>query len=528
MDLNTASSSPNPQARAIRRAGVAVAVAVAAAILGGFCTVAQAQSRTPTEGSHSQPAAASLPDLGSGANTILTRADERQIGRLMLRNLREENAVLDDVESSEYLQSLGSRIGAAAQDGEQQITMFVVRDPTVNAFAIPGGYIGVNTGLILLTSSESQLAGVVAHETGHVMQRHIVRAVEAQAHNSITSIAAMLGAVLIGAVTHSTDAIPGLIAMSQGAAMQQQINFTRMEEQEADRVGIGYLAAAGYDPTGMASFFAAMMRDRGAIDDFVPALLLSHPVDSARIAEARARLASLPTYARRPDSPNYLLARERIRMLMSPQDTDLRRYYEKMLVNDPGSLALKYGAALAEVKAGTPARAVEILKPLVVAHPELPLLQSELAQAQLAAGQGDEAVNTFEHGLQLAPRNVPLTVRYAQALLDLDKPKKAHTLLLDLFNVVAPAPEQIKLIALAASSAGDTGDAYYYMSEYDISNGDLMLATTQLDLAIAAPGLTEVQRKRFIARRDEIRNALREQRGDRGGGDHGNRGPPPG
>ncbi len=288
--------------------------------------------------------------------------------------------------------------------------MFVVRDPTINAFATPGGFIGVNTGLIMLTNNESELAGVVAHETGHVMQRHIARAVEAQGRNSITSIA--------GHARRSADRrdnrqprmrYPGLIAMSQGAAMQQQINFTRMEEQEADRVGIGYLAAAGYDPNGMANFFGVMMHERGAAEDFLPALLLDHPVDSARIAEARARIASLPTYARRPDSPNYQLARERIRVLLSPPDTDLRRYYEKMLANDPGSVSLAYGAAMTEVKAGTPDKAIEILKPLVAAHPELPLLQSELAQAQLAAGKGDDAVSTFERGLQLAPRNVPLT-----------------------------------------------------------------------------------------------------------------------
>jgi beta-barrel assembly-enhancing protease len=504
------------------RAGRVVAAVIAVA-LGSSCAIAQAQEAKGATAGTRQPAAASLPDLGSGANTILTRADERQIGRLMLRNLREENALLDDVETSEYLQSLGSRIGAAAQDGEQQITMFVVRDPMIQAFATPGGFIGVYTGLIMLTNSESELAGVVAHETGHVMQRHIARAVEAQGHNSITSIAAVLGAVLIGAITGSGDAIPGLIAMSQGAAMQQQINFTRMEEQEADRVGIGYLAAAGYDPNGMANFFGVMMHERGAAEDFLPALLMDHPVDSARIAEARARVATLPTYARRPDSPNYQLARERIRVLLSPPTTDLRRYYEKLRANDPGSVSLAYGAAMTEVKAGTPDKAIEILKPLVAAHLELPLLQSELAQAQLAAGKGDDAVSTFERGLQLAPRNVPLSVRYAEALLDLGKPKKAHMLLLDLFNTVAPTPEQIKLIALAASAAGDIGDAYYYMSEYHISNGNLMLATTQLDLAIAAPRLTEVQRKRFIARREEIRNALREQRGDRG-----SHGPPPG
>jgi predicted Zn-dependent protease len=166
-------------------------LAAAVLALGSVSSMADAQGAGSAAGSH-QPASASLPDLGSGANTILTHADERQIGRIMLRNLREENAVLEDVETTEYLQSLGSRIGAAAQEGETQITMFVVRDPAINAFATPGGFIGVNTGLILMTSTESELAGVVAHETGHAVQRHIVRAVEAQGKNSLTSIAAVL------------------------------------------------------------------------------------------------------------------------------------------------------------------------------------------------------------------------------------------------------------------------------------------------------------------------------------------------
>jgi predicted Zn-dependent protease len=115
----------------------------------------------------------------------------------------------------------------------------------------------------------------------------------------------------------------------------------------------------------------------------------------------------------------------------------------------------------------------------------------------------------------VSPRNLPLTVRYSETLLNMGEAKKAHQLLLDLFNNVTPTPEQIRLIALAASAAGDTGDAYFYMGELHIANGDLMLATTQLDMALAAPSLTEVQRKRFLARRDEIRGYLREQRGDR-------------
>jgi beta-barrel assembly-enhancing protease len=486
------------------------AVHMLAQAQGGPVTVPAPAARNST-----QPASASLPDLGSSADNIISRADERQIGRLMVRNLRDEDLVLEDPESTEYIQALGSRIGAAVQDGDQQLTLFMLRDQSVNASALPGGFIVVNAGLVLLTGTESELAGVVAHEVGHVMQRHIVRAVEAQGRNSLTNIAAVLGAVLIGALSGSPEVAPGLIALAQGAAMQQQINFTRMEEHEADRVGIGYLAAAGFDPNGMAGAFAMMMRQRGSVEDYVPALLLTHPVDTVRVAEARARVASLPSYPRRPDSPNYSMVRERLRVLTSSADTDLRRNYERLRGNDPGNLSLAYAQALAEMKSGTASNAVRILQPLVSAHPELPLLQTALGQAQLADGDGEAAIATYERGLEIAPRNVPLTVRYAEALIDLGKPKKAHMVLLDLFNNVMPTPEQIKLTALAASAAGDTGDAYYYMSEFNLANGDLMLATTQLDLALAAPRLTEVQRKRFIARREEIRAAVREQRGER-------------
>jgi len=462
------------------------------------------------------PSATSLPDLGSTADSVLSRADEYQIGRMMVRNLREENAILEDPETAEYLQSVGDRIGAEAQDGKARLTFFAVRDQSINAFALPGGFIGVNTGLILLSNTESELAGVMAHEIGHVVQRHIARAVQAQGRNSLATLAAMLGGILIGAVTGNADVVPGVIALAQGTAMQQQINFTRMEEHEADRVGIGYLAAAGFDPNGMAGFFSTLMRERGVAGENIPSLLLTHPVDTVRVAEARARVASMPAYPRRPDSVTYSLVRERIRIL-SAKDTDQRAYYAKLRESDPNNPALVYGAALSEMQSGSSTEAVLMLQQLVATKPQLTMLITALAQAQIASGQVAEGMATFERGRELSPRNVPLTVHYAEALLDHDKPLKAHQILLDLFNNVAPTPEQIKLIALAASSAGDIGDAYFYMAEYHISGGDLMLATTQLDLALAAPNLTQVQRKRFLARRDEIRAYLREQRSDRSG-----------
>jgi predicted Zn-dependent protease len=224
---------------------------------------------------------------------------------------------------------------------------------------------------------------------------------------------------------------------------------------------------------------------------------------------------SLVGYARQADSASYAYIRERLRVLSGPNDADLRRYYEHQRETDPDSRALRYGAALAELKSGDPAIAVTLLKPLVEAQPGLPLLSGALGQAQMAAGRGADARATFEQALALSPRNVPLSVRYAETLLALGDAKKAHALLLDLFNNVMPTPEQIRLTAIAANSAGDTADAYYYMGELHIATGDLSIASTQLELALATPGLTEVQRKRFQARLDEVRDWMREMQGSR-------------
>ncbi len=462
------------------------------------------------------PSAVNLPDMGSTANVLISRADEYQIGRMILHNLRNENQVLEDPEATEYMQNLGSRLGAQAQEGTQQFTFFVVRDKAVNAFAVPGGFIGTNYGLILLTNNESELAGVLAHEIGHVVQRHIARAVQAQSRQSLPLMAALLGAVLIG-MAGGGDAAMGMIAMAQGTAMQQQINFTRMEEAEADRVGISFLSAASFDPNGMAAFFSAMGREEGVQLYTIPDMLKNHPVTTARIAEARARAAQLPAKTSHVDPPSYSMIRERLRVLTSEPEADLRPYYARLRSNGVDTLATRYGAALASLKAGDAAGAAQALRVMLSANPDITLLHSALGEAQMAAGQQDEALKTFAHAIELSPRNVPLTVRYAEALLKANRAQQAHQMLLDLFNNAVPTPEQIRLTALTASSAGDTGDAYYYMAEYHISSGDLMLATQQLDLALAEPRLTEIQRKRFLARREEIRGYLREQREQRGG-----------
>jgi beta-barrel assembly-enhancing protease len=453
-----------------------------------------------------------LPDIGSPASSSLSLDDEYRIGLQVMRQLRDEGQVIEDPEATEYLQALGARIVAQATgDSLQKFQFFFVRDNTINAFALPGGFIGVNYGLVLATRNEAQLAGVLAHEIAHVTQRHIARRVRSQGRQSIATVATILAAILVGAATGSSDAAMAGVTAAQGAAMQQQINFTRANENEADRVGMSFLAAAGFDPYGMPDFFETMGR-RNAITagnrNVLPEILQSHPVTTNRIAESRARASLFKDTKQTAETVSYTLTRERLRVLATPPEDNVRRYYAERRTQQDQTTGEQYGEALASYQAGNALASLDTLTELARDYPQVPMLQSTLGQALMSAGDSEDGLNTFQRALTLSPRNIPLTMRYAEALLKSNQAKQAHAVLLDLFNNVAPTPEQIRFTALAASSAGDTGDAAFYMSEYHIATGNLPLSVAQLEMALAAPNITGVQRSRYQARLDEVREVL--------------------
>lgn len=450
-----------------------------------------------------------LPDMGSPADSVLSKEQEQQIGRAIYRSLQAAGRIVDDPEIQEYIQDVGQKLVANAQDGRFQFTFFVVNDPAINAFALPGGYIGVHSGLLQATRTESELAGVMAHEIAHVTQRHISRAVYASQRQSILTMAAMLGAILLGAATGESDVVTGGIMGAQGAAAQQQINFTRANEYEADRVGVGVLARSGFDPEGMPSFFETLARQTGPLASQAPEFLRTHPVTVNRIAETRSRAAE---YGETDvtDATGYSLTRARLTLLSSSTPEKALRKFEADL-KDPetvGDIGTEYGIALTRMELGQYQAAEADFKRLLAAAPDVIHFHSGLGTAQLAAGDREAAFATFEHAMELFPRNVPLTIRYAQALMQTDHPEKAHDILLDLYNQVPPTSSQVRLIALAASEAGETADAHYYMAEYHLLNGNLGMAADQLRLALSLPDLDSVQKARFRSRLQEVQEVI--------------------
>jgi beta-barrel assembly-enhancing protease len=499
---------------------LAAFVAMAAFAAGTAVSVSQADT-DPSNPQQEQD----LPDLGSPATAAVSLEEEFQVGQAWARQMRAQGLVLEDPEVSDYIQQVGHSISSHAEEGQHQFNYAVIKDPVINAFAMPGGFIMINSGLFLATSNENELAGVLAHETAHVTQRHLVRGLIDQSHSGLVATAAMLAAIILGATAGRSDpsVIEGGILAAQSAAIQHQINYTRSQEFEADRIGIGTMAAAGYDPLGMATMFDELNKNSPA-PDRVKAVefLIDHPLSAERVAEARGRAQQIGRI-RHEDSLSYLLMRERLRSLVGNPER-AREYYSNLERNNGGlDIEQRYGQAVADINTRKPALAIPELQALVNDYPRVTQFYGALGQAYLANGQLKESQAVLEKGLVLFPRNPPVTIRLAETLMRAGDDQQAQSILDDLFNTVEPTPNQAKLIAKAANDAGNTADSYYYLADYYLMNGDLVTASNQLTLALGLPNLNAIQRARISALLEEVRAALPKNRKNTVADDNGGR-----
>lgn len=495
-----------------------------------------------------------LPNLGSSAGTIRSPAQNRQIGASMLHQMRALDMVLDDPQASQYINQLGYRLVAHAHiDKGQTFTFFVVNSEQINAFAAPGGYIGVNAGLITATQSESELAAVLAHEISHVTQHHLLRAEEdARKHTPLVMLG-MLGALVAASHTGNSSggASGAVIAGGVGIMQQHQLTFTRADEAEADHVGIDLLAASGFDPDAMADFFGRMERllRPGSGGQEVPELLLTHPVTSHRISDAKARahiikqrmrkhhnaplgndvdwsstLAPLP-YVRSgtnllsaPDSHtddadgdnngNYRFMRERVRVL-SGTNRDVLLYYANNLAKKKGfaTPANHYGYALALTQAGKAGKAIDILKPLLAKQPDVLALQLAMADAELHAGKRSQSLQRYATQLAARPTNHAIVEAYANALLANGKAKdakQAAALIKPLLDDEVDEPTLYQVYGRACDLSGQKVRAARAYADASYLSGRATDALAQLKRLLKQPDLDYYQRARIQADIDII------------------------
>lgn len=490
-----------------------------------------------------------LPDIGSSAAAILSPQEQRSYGASMLHELRSYNMILDDALLVDYINTLGYRLVSRSDKPEQAYTFFVVRDPAINAFAAPGGYIGMNAGLITTAVDEGEVAAVLAHEIAHISQDHLLRAFEDSQKASLPIALAMLGAILAsqGAAGDGAEA-----AMVAGTSLiqQRQINFTRKDEIEADRVGIQTLARADYDPQFMASFFGRMERALrpGAGDRGTPDLLRTHPVSTDRISDAKARadalvleqkaarerskaLPEMPTRSwlkpQRPDDLSplprlqttlvrapgenlyFALMRERARVLAADQPSNLVSYYAKARV-EPGSVAAAantYGHALTLWRTGQGEAARVLLAPLAEEAPGMLPYQIALAQAEAQAGRRTDSLNRYERLIANSPSNRAIALAYAQTLIEDGKAgsgRRAQDLLRPMMAEEIDDPEVYRVFARASELGGDKVRAAEAYADVALLSGRLEDAMNQLRALTDRRDLDYYQRARIEARIAEV------------------------
>ncbi len=491
-----------------------------------------------------------LPHLGSRADQAFTQAEARAYGASMLRQMRALGLVVDDPLANQYLNALGYRLVAASESPGTRFTFFIPREQVINAFAAPGGYVGINAGLIIATQSEDELAAVMAHEISHIEQHHLQRAFDDARKMGPLYALVMLGALAAAAGSGNANAPMAIAALGQGAAMQHQINFTRKDEAEADRVGIQTLANAGFDPDGMAEFFGRMQMllraDSGGYE--VPALLQDHPVTSVRIAEAEARahtlklemarrrlpggtalhlprwetgLLPLPLArngesllldrAQRTDAPGsaqahayYLMMRERVRVLSSNDLSGLLRYYAANLADDPafGTASNHYGYALVLMRSNRAAAAIAQLRPLLAAQPDSLPLRLAMAHAELLDGRRSDALARYARISRDWPRNTAVALEYAHALIlggDRRDGSTAEALLRPLLDA-SDEPEVYRTYGRAAELAGLKIRAAEAFADATFLSGHAAAALDQLTRLGQRPDLDYAQRARIGAR----------------------------
>lgn len=445
-----------------------------------------------------------LPDIGDSAGALISPEQEFRIGQAFLRNLRSRDVVFDDPELEQYIQSLGSRLAAQADTQPNPFTFFIVNNRVLNAFAVPGGFVGVHTGLIQETRTESELAGVLAHEISHVTQRHGARMYEAASQMSIPSAVGMLGAILLGVVAPQA----GQAAIAAVAAGQQQyaLNFTRANEQEADRIGIQVMGRAGFDPKGMPSFFERMQTANRYNDSaLVPEFLRTHPVTTNRIAEARERAEKMAV-GKFEENSQFALMRAKVIVHDAKEPREAVEFFSDSLRE--GQFAnenvARYGYALALTRAGDYGKARLQLDRLLQAEPDNVNFQLARARLLSAEKQYEGALDTYARTLKAYPGYRPAVLGRIQALLDDGQPGVARRELRDYMTLHGSDVTTYQLLAVAEGQAGSKIESHIAQAEYYYGSGELGLAMEQLRVARTMPGITYYQGERVQARLDQL------------------------
>ncbi|VVE45881.1 peptidase M48 [Pandoraea horticolens] len=473
-----------------------------------------------------QAAAQSLPTLGQSSASDLSPAMERKLGERVMREIRADPDYLSDLLLSDYVNALGSKLVSATRkvglDASQSFEFFVVRDPAINAFSLPGGFIGINTGLIVTTRTESELASVVGHETGHVLQHHIARMLGQQSQNSWIALGGLLLGLLAGIGARSSDLGMGIAMGGQGLAVDRQLRFSRDAEREADRVGFQLLQAAGFDTYAMPTFFERLQRADSINEAGVPEYVRTHPLTTDRIADMlnRSRNAG---YRQPEQSPEYVFVRARSLVLQQKSASDFATIVDAQRTairsqTAPSVAGAWYAVALAEFKQHRWEPAREALEKSRAAFggtgpgtPSLAVLASDIARS---SGHAQEALQVATQARAAFPLSQAADMAYADALVASQRIPEATKFLQAQVERYRGEPIWWRALAGAWAAGGKQARQHAALAEQYALQGQWMAAISQLKLARDAGDADFYEMSTIDARLHEFQRRYREDKED--------------
>jgi len=422
-----------------------------------------------------------LPDLGDVSQSALSPAQERRLGEGIMAQIRSNPAYLDDAEVTDYLNTIGYRLVANSPDPAGAFEFFAISDGGINAFALPGGFIGVHTGLLLVAQSESELASVMSHEIAHVTQRHIARLIAAQQRVGLASMAALAVAIL--AARSNSQVSAAAIAAAQAGAIQSQLNFTREHEREADRIGLQIMEKSGFDAHAMPVFFERLQKVTRVYETGAPSYLRTHPLTFERIADIQSRIQNIP-FRQVPDSLEFQLVRARL----SIREGDAREAvanFDRMIAEHKfgTEAAARYGLVLALLRAGDKVRARKEMALLQGLRSRSPMIDALGAQTLIAGGEVERGLTTYRDSLRANPNRTALIYGYADALITANKAADAVQFLSGRLDGRTGDPQLYEYQARAYTVMGKRLLQHRALAEVYALRGNVPAAIEQLQIA---------------------------------------------
>jgi predicted Zn-dependent protease len=455
-----------------------------------------------------------LPDIGNSADTLMTSGAEIRLGKAFKRQVLATLPVMADPLVTAYVETLGNELVAADKSATgNSFDFFVIDQPVVNAFAGPGGHVGVFAGLILTAQSENELAAVMAHEIAHVTQHHLMRGYEDQSRLNIPTMALMVAAAILAAQAGSGQAGMAALTGIQAAAMQRQINVIREDEKEADRIGIATLAATGRDPYAMAGFFERLSKTSRLYENNAPEFLRTHPVDTNRIGDALGRAAEYHGH-QHADSLRFLLTRARLREASYNRPEKSVAAFKASLREGRynNETAERYGYALALLRADQLDEAKAEATRLLSAQPSLAEFIVLEARIDVKQGHTDVALDHLKQAIGLSPGNWAMRIAYAEVLSSAGQPRKAMEQLQAVDRARPGNPMIYELLSQAAIRCGDKGANFRYHAQQLYAQGDLEPAIKQLDFALRERDINNYEAAQLQALRDAWKEEQRAQK----------------